>query len=365
MNKLRIGVMCGGQSTEHEISLKSAQGILENMDRKKYDPVLIYIHKDGGWSHYPVEQLPEIARQVKTVRPTDGIALAVVPGKKSGLWINAETGQSLFDVDVVFPILHGTNGEDGTIQGLIRILDIACVGTDVLGSAVGMDKDVTKRLLTQAGIPNAKSICVMETDRYNIFYEDIIRELGKIVFVKPASLGSSVGINKVKSLEQFDLALAEAFKYDEKILIEEYIQGREIECSVLGNEDPTASLPGEIVINQEFYSYAAKYLDSQAASLHIPAQLSENIVEKIQSLALRTYQVLCCQGMARVDFFLTAEQKLYINEINTIPGFTPISMYPKMWEASGLSYSRLIDKLIELALDRHRHLKKLMRNFSP
>jgi D-alanine-D-alanine ligase len=267
--------------------------------------------------------------------------------------------RALGKVDVAFPILHGPFGEDGTVQGLLKLADVPFVGAGVLGSAVGMDKDVMKRLLRDAEIPIAKFLAFEHAAQEEIHFANIKRVLGLPVFVKPANLGSSVGISKVTHRNQFTGAIREAFRYDNKILIEESIRGREIECSVLGNEHPIASLPGEIITRHDFYSYDAKYIDEKGAQLVIPAELPESITKKIQEFAIRSFKVLCCEGMARMDFFLRNQREIFVNEINTIPGFTKISMYPKLWEASGITYADLIDRLIRLALERFRREKNL------
>jgi D-alanine-D-alanine ligase len=262
-------------------------------------------------------------------------------------------------LDVVFPVLHGPFGEDGTVQGLLKLANIAFVGAGVLGSAVGMDKDVMKRLLRDAGIPIARFIVVNGHSSEKISFDYAREQLGLPVFVKPANLGSSVGIHKVKNREEFEQAVDDAFNYDNKILIEECIHGREIECSVLGNANAIASVPGEILPRHEFYSYEAKYLDENGAVLEVPAKLTPAISERIRELAIKVFSVLCCEGMARVDFFLRDGEDLIVNEINTIPGFTRISMYPKLWEASGISYSELIGRLIQLAIERFDREKRL------
>jgi len=256
-------------------------------------------------------------------------------------------------------VLHGPFGEDGTIQGLLKLAAVPFVGAGVLGSALGMDKDVMKRLLRDARLPVAKFLVFQRADLPKITFGAVTRALGLPLFVKPANLGSSVGISKVTNKDQFVPALRQAFRYDRKIILEEFIRGREIECSVLGNEKPVASLPGEIVVQHDFYSYDAKYIDRHGARFEVPARLPRALTRKIQTLALQAYRVLCCEGMARVDFFLRADGTALVNEINTIPGFTQISMYPKMWQASGLGYSRLIDRLIALALDRARKENRL------
>jgi D-alanine-D-alanine ligase len=262
-------------------------------------------------------------------------------------------------VDVVFPVLHGPFGEDGTVQGLLKLANVPFVGAGVLGSAVGMDKDVMKRLLRDAQIPIPRFLVFERSNASKIDFKAVKSALGLPFFVKPANLGSSVGISKVTAHKQFAGALTEAFRFDNKILIEEAIQGREIECSVLGNENPITSVPGEIVTRHKFYSYDAKYRDAKGAQLIVPAALSQDITKAVQGLALKTFKTLVCEGMARVDFFLRHDREIFVNEINTIPGFTQISMYPKLWEASGIPYRKLIDRLIQLALERFRREKKL------
>src|SRR5262245_26807045 len=357
--KIRVGILFGGRSAEHEVSLQSAKKIIDAIDTNKYEVVLIGIGKKGQWhlnkeSRFllPVTEsgLPELAES--------GENLALVPGKQDEQLVALSGEQRLGSLDVIFPVLHGPFGEDGTVQGLLKLANIAFVGAGVLGSAVGMDKDVMKRLLRDAGIPIARFITV---DRYSkeISFEDARGELGLPLFVKPANLGSSVGIHKVKERAAFERAVRDAFNYDNKILIEECINGREIECSVLGNENPIASVPGEILPRHEFYSYEAKYLDENGAALEIPAKLPPETSERICQLAIKTFTVLCCEGMARVDFFLNNDREIIVNEINTIPGFTQISMYPKLWEATGISYTELIDKLVQFAIERFEAEKRL------
>jgi D-alanine-D-alanine ligase len=281
----------------------------------------------------------------------------VLPGATKTPMVRPSSGTPFGGIDVVFPVLHGPFGEDGTVQGLLKLANLPFVGAGVLGSAVGMDKDVMKRLLRDAEIPVGKFLVFQRGD--TLSYGKIKKQLGLPLFVKPANLGSSVGISKVSKKREFRAAIDEAFRYDNKVIIEEYIDGREIECSVLGNDEPAASLPGEIVVRHDFYSYDAKYIDDQGARLEIPAKLSRSVIRKIRKIAVRAYKALCCEGMARVDFFVQANGRVLVNEINTIPGFTKISMYPKMWEASGLSYPRLIDRLIRLALERARCERRL------
>lgn len=315
--RLRVAVLCGGRSGEHEISLRSSESILAGLNPEKYEVQRIFISKDGDWSPGPI--LPE-------------------PGANQG-------------IDVVFPILHGTFGEDGTIQGLLELADLPYVGAGVLASAVSMDKDVMKRLMIERGLPVAESVTV---HRDSCRSEDIGRSFDFPIFIKPANLGSSVGISKVVVESELDAALALAAQYDTKIIVERGILGREFECSVLGNEDPVAALPCEILPSREFYDYEDKYLLDKAQTV-LPADLPSETTAELRRLAVECYRAVGCEGMGRVDFLLEAATgKLYINEINTIPGFTSISMYPKMWEAAGVPFSELLDRLIDLALARHR-----------
>jgi len=352
--KLRVAVLFGGRSAEHEISLISARNIVAAMDKQKYDIIPIGIDKVGRWFFDEGSRLLNGTQRVASSGRNGFTAL--VPGSKSPL-IKISGRSVLRNIDVVFPVLHGPFGEDGTVQGLLKLANLPFVGAGVLGSAVGMDKDVMKRLLRDAKLPVPKFL-VFERGA-KIDFREVNRILGLPLFIKPANLGSSVGINKASDRKGFDDGVREAFRFDNKILIEEYVKGREIECSVLGNENPIASLPGEIVTRHEFYSYDAKYIDDKGAELVVPAKLPQAIVRRVQEIALRTFKVLCCEGMARVDFFLRPNGRVVVNEINTIPGFTTISMYPKLWEASGLRYSSLIDRLINLALERFRKEQNL------
>jgi D-alanine-D-alanine ligase len=339
--KIRLGIIFGGRSGEHEVSLRSAESILKFIDRTKYDVVPIGITQEGRWlsSKNAIAMLPAKDQIRSTLDHGEPIMLPAEP-VHGGI------------VDVVFPVLHGPYGEDGTIQGLLELANIPYVGAGVLGSAIGMDKDVMKRLLRDAGLPVVEywSIRKAELDR---FLETHISDLPYPVFVKPANLGSSVGITKVHAPEQLPGALQTAAEYDRKIVVERGVDAREIEVSVLGNDDPIASVPGEIIPSREFYDYNAKYVDDDSRLL-IPAPLSDAQVTTAHQMATTAFKVLECSGMARVDLFLEkVSEKWYVNEINTLPGFTTISMYPKLWEASGISYPELIDRLIELALERH------------
>ncbi len=357
-NKIRIGLLFGGRSAEHEVSLQSAKSIASALNKKKYDIVFIGINKSGQWFLMEDENylmFEDDPSNIKLKNPTERIVL--LPGKTE--LYNLNRNDFIPPVDVIFPVLHGTYGEDGTVQGLLKLSDVPYVGADVTGSSVGMDKDVMKRLLRDAGIPIGKFIIEYKHNRPQIDFNLIEKELGLPVFVKPANLGSSIGISKVSSENDFEKAMDYAFDFDNKIIFEENISGREIECSVLGGDKPKASLPGEVILSSGFYSYDAKYIDSSTANLKIPAELPVDIIKNIQELAVKTFKVLCCHGLARVDFFLTEKNKIVVNEINTLPGFTKISMYPKLWEVTGIGYSELLDKLIELAFERYKKEKSL------
>ena len=320
MKKIKIGLVFGGRSGEHEVSVISAESIRNNLDKRKYDIRDIFIDKNGKFD--------------------------------IDLIIHA---------DVVFPIIHGSYGEDGCLQGMLEMMGKPYVGAGVLGSALGMDKEVQKRLLMQAGIPVAKYKVIRKQDIENKIYK--INRFP--VFVKPVNGGSSVGVSKVASRQSLVASLKKAFIYDAKVLVEESVEGRELEVSVLGNQNPIASVPGEIIPQgkHDFYDYEAKYVDEKGALLVIPAKLQSDKVTEIQRLAIQTFKTLECEGMARVDMFLRPNGELVINEINTLPGFTNISMYPKLWEASGLPFPKLLDKLINLALERKREKDQLKRSF--
>lgn len=338
MDKLRVGLIFGGRSGEHEVSVRSAKSIYDALDKKKYKVFLAGIDRVGGWHVVEPKWLPE------------GAQMRSLPSGEKNLQITEQK------VDVMFPIVHGSYGEDGCLQGMLEMMDAAYVGAGVLGSAVGMDKDVQKRLLMQAGIKTAGFTLIKS-------FDDLKNIVFKCpVFVKPANMGSSVGISKCKNKNEINKAVRNAFQYDTKVLIEEFIEGREIEVAVLGGK---ASLPGEVIPRgHEFYDYEAKYTDENGAILVIPVKgLSRTSIKNIQSLAEKVFKVLECEGMARVDMFLKKSGEVVINEINTLPGFTNISMYPRLWEASGLTYSKLLDRLIELALKRKKEKDKLKRSY--
>lgn len=365
MSKINVGILFGGKSTEHEVSLQSAKNVLDAMDREKYNVTLVGIDKSGRWylndqSHFLLNS--HDPKRIALNKSDKDVVL--VPGDESRELLCLGGGYDGGKLDVIFPVLHGAFGEDGTMQGLLKLVDIPFVGAGVLGSAVAMDKDVAKRLLRDAGVPIAKFLVFSRWEREKINFQEILQDLGLPLFIKPANAGSSVGVSKVKNEAQFALAIEEAFAFDRKILIEECIVGREVECAVLGNDHPRASAVGEIIAQQEFYSYEAKYIDENGALLKIPANLPAETVASIQEQAIKAYQALCCEGMARVDFFLTPDHVAIVNEINTIPGFTKISMYPKLWEISGISYPELIDRLIQLALERHGEEQKLQTSYA-
>jgi D-alanine-D-alanine ligase len=356
--KIKVGIIFGGKSAEHEVSLQSAKNVIEAIDKDKYEPVLIGIGKDGKWHLSENSNFLRNSENPKLIELNKGKGtnIALVPQSEGRLTRLGDGAQDIL-VDVVFPLVHGPFGEDGTLQGLLKLAGVPFVGASVLGSAVGMDKDVMKRLLRDAKIPIAQFMVATENNTPR--FKEVVGRLGFPFFVKPANLGSSVGVSKVENERDFKEAVKEAFEYDRKIIIEEYIPGREIECAVLGNEEPLASLLGEVKPAHEFYSYDAKYIDEEGAALEIPVKLSNAIAKKMQLLAARSFQVLECEGMARVDFFLKEDGEAIVNEINTIPGFTKISMYPKLWEVSGVSYAELIDQLITLAIERFNKEQKL------
>ncbi len=365
--KIKLGIILGGRSGEHEVSLMSSKSVLSVLDRNKYEVTEIGIDHEGIW--WSGEHVLEAFEK----RSTEGlyrVFLLPEPGDSTLYKRVMENGREVISavatLDAVFPVLHGTFGEDGTLQGFFEMADIAYVGAGVLGSSVGMDKSVFKDVMRANNIPIADWIVCTRKDIENNI-DAIIYKAEAVatypLFVKPANLGSSVGITKVKNRSDLYEGLMEAARYDRRILVERGINAREIEVSVLGNENAQASLPGEIIPSDEFYSYNAKYIDGKSG-LFIPAPISEDLIAKVKELALRTYKAIDCAGMARVDFLLDRDSnELYINEVNTIPGFTSISMYPKLWDASGLSYPALIEKLVDLALERKQERNKSKRTY--
>ena len=336
VKKNKVGILFGGRSTEHEVSIRSAKNVYDVIDRKKFEPILMGIDKNGTWL--------DVA-QSKILLDT-----GKAPKTKQDLMPKID----LKKIDVIFPVLHGAFGEDGTMQGFLKLVGIPFVGPSLIGSTVGMDKDITKRILREAGIMVTPGVAIKKHEIKNINFNRIKKELGLPLFVKPANAGSSIGVSKITNQKEFHLAVENAFSFDSKILIEKAILGREIECAVLGNENPKASIPGEIIPGDDFYSYDAKYALTSKSVAEIPANIPKKILEQIQKTAVVAYKALELEGMTRVDFFYTNDSKLLINEVNTIPGFTSISMYPKMWEASGISFTELVTKLIEFGIARHK-----------
>jgi len=334
-------LLCGGNSPEHEISMRSAKNILKALDREKYVVQVIGISKKGQWFLLDEKNLGASV-------PDEGLMVSIRPGTRDCFYTSKS---SLGDVDVIFPILHGPNGEDGSIQGLIQILDIPFVGPGILGSSICMDKELTKRILRQEGIDVAAWIMLRKGDMIPDF-EDVATKLGSVVFVKPANMGSSVGVSRVTNKSDWSIAVKEAFRYDNKVLVEECLIGREMECAVLGNESPKASGVGEVK-SGDVYSYDAKYDESSSAKVMIPAEVSNTELDALKSTAVDSYKALECGGLSRVDMFLDENGGVFVNEVNTMPGFTSISMYPKLWENEGLGYTELINQLIELAIANH------------
>lgn len=362
MRRLRVGVLFGGRSAEHEVSILSARNVVEALDPTRYEPVLIGIDRAGRWSL----QQPAVLRAAadpRLVQLTPAAPPALLEPVPKAQQVVAERVGSGLDLDVVFPVLHGPMGEDGTVQGLLELAGLPYVGAGVLGSAIGMDKDVMKRLLREAGIPIGPFVALRKVDfeRDPLAVCERAAQLGFPLFTKPANLGSSVGITRVPDRPALEPALAHAFEFDTKALAEASIAGREIECSVLGADDPVASVAGEILVRHadQFYSYDAKYVDESGADLRIPAELTSAQTAEVQRLAVATFRALECHGLARVDFFLRDDGAFLVNEINTLPGFTAISMYPKLWEASGMAPGALVTRLIELALERHERRLRL------
>ena len=366
-NKIRVGVIFGGRSGEHEVSLRSAESVINALDKNKYEVIPIAITPKGKWlaSSEATNLLPS-----SVIETADqSVAIFGDPTKK-GLARTSSDGAQINDqLDVIIPILHGTYGEDGTIQGLFEMADIPYVGCGVLASSCGMDKVFMKRLFFEAGLPIVEYVHFLRTQwekNPEKIEADVIAKIGFPCFVKPANLGSSVGISKADDPQELKVAIAFAAKFDRKIIIERGVNAREIEVSVLGNDEPVASLPGEIATTEhaEFYDYKAKYVDPNGAKLMIPALLTAEQTTEIQQLAIKAFQAIDGSGLARADFFLERETgKWFVNELNTLPGFTAISMYPKMWEASGLPYAKLLDKLIEFAFERHREKSRNVTSY--
>jgi len=357
--KIRVGLFFGGKSAEHQVSLISARYVYDALDKAKFEPVLIGIDNRGRWLYHDKPSFASKDEGEGLKIDEDRPEVTLYPGGRGEL-IYKDSHESIESIDVAFPVLHGTYGEDGTIQGLFELANVPYVGPGVLGSSVAMDKDVAKRLLRDGDLLVSPFKVFQSEERDQINTGELLGELGNVLFVKPANLGSSVGVKRATNEGELRAAIDEAFKYDNKILIEQGLVGDEIECSVLGNQKPEASAIGRIIPREnDFYSYEAKYLGQEGVVLEVPAQIDSDVAEKAKVIAVKAYKTLCCEGMARVDMFATKSGKIYINEINTIPGFTKISMYPKLWQKSGLEYSDLITKLLHLAIDRSKSRQSL------
>lgn len=360
--KRKVGLVFGGRSAEHEVSLVSAKNIYNAIDTKDYDVLLLGISKEGTWYQFANADVFKKNKSLDDVNLSheDPITLVSVGGHP---FIFSLKTYERRQIDCAFPIIHGTMGEDGTLQGLFKVVQLPFVGCDVLASAVGMDKEFMKRLMTESGIKNSKYLTLRKENLFK--YADVVKHLGTPFFIKPANAGSSVGVHKIKSEDDYINKVGDSFLYDHKVLAEQFNDGQEIECSVLGlNQKAKASLPGQLKVNHEFYSYEAKYVDAKGAEIIIPAQITDVQIKQIQALAVKTFQILGCDGLARVDFFLNKNGDILVNEINTLPGFTQISMYPKMWEASGLKYSALITELIQIAFEKFANDRKLKLDFN-
>jgi D-alanine-D-alanine ligase len=354
-SKKKVAILYGGRSVEHGVSVNSARNIFEFINQDLYEPLPIGITQTGQWFL------------------TQGISKDIEQGKPLGLILDAKNAGIILlasgdriKIDIIFPVLHGTDGEDGSIQGLIKAIDLPLVGTGVLGSSISMNKIIAKRLLKESGVPVTKFMSYHFRDKSKINFEAVVKKLGSPFMVKSASLGSSVGVSKVTRKSEFKKAVEEAFLYDHEIILEEFITGREIECAVMGNHPPVASNPGEIIIHKayDFYTFDAKYVDPDAVSIQVPAIMDKALMQTIRKASVKAYQALRCEDFARVDLFLTKRGKIYVNEINTIPGFTNSSMFPMMWKERGISFTQLITQLITLAYERHTENKRIERDFN-
>lgn len=346
--KLTVAILYGGRSVEHEISIRSASNVVANINRDLYNVILLGIDKQGVW--FLTESVEE--------EISKGRSVAIRLDASSPKIIVLDSNESI-EIDIAFPVLHGTDGEDGSIQGLFKAMDIPVVGSGVLGSAVSMDKIVSKKILKECGVPVAEYLEFGKSEKYSIDFDKIVDAVGLPFMIKSASLGSSVGVSMVKKKEDFSSALEESFRYDDQVIIEQFIKGRELECAVIGNTELRASFPGEIIMvkDYDFYTYTAKYLDEDAIKISLPAQLDDATTETIRQVSMDAYRALRCEDFARVDLFLTDSGEVLVNEINTIPGFTSASMFPMMWQHMGMTYPELITELISMCLIRHNDAK--------
>lgn len=353
--KLSIAILYGGKSVEHEISIRSAKNVVANIDKEAFDVVLLGIDKNGSWY---------LNKSIDS-ELNSGNAVSISLDALSPKLIEIESGK-IITIDVVFPVLHGTDGEDGSIQGLFTSLNLPVLGSGVLGSAISMDKLISKKVLKESGIPVASYLEFNKSQSESILFDKVVAQVGLPFMIKSAALGSSVGISMIKNEDGFREALNDSFRYGDKIVIEEFIKGRELECAVIGNEHPEASYPGEIVLvkDYDFYTYEAKYMDEEAIEIKLPAELDNSITAEIRRLSILAFQALRCEDFARVDLFLTEDGRIIINEINTIPGFTSASMFPMMWQKMGLNYTQLLSKLIKLCLERFDSAKGLETSYN-
>lgn len=353
--KLNIAILYGGRSVEHEISIRSAKNVVDNIDKESFSIVLLGIDKEGCW--YLNSKIDD---EIKS-----GTSISIKLDALAPYLIEKDSGKSI-KIDIVFPVLHGTDGEDGSIQGLFKSLNLPVMGSGVLGSAISMDKIISKKILKECGIPVAPYLEFSKSHKPSIRFKDVVNEVGLPFMIKSAALGSSVGVSMIKSETNFSSALEDSFKYGDKVIIEQFVKGRELECAVMGNEHPTASVPGEIIVvkDYDFYTYTAKYLDEGATKTILPAEVDPSTTEEIKRVSILAYQALRCEDFARVDLFLTDEGKVIINEINTIPGFTNASMFPMMWQKMGIGYTELISELINLCLKRYKASKELETDFN-
>ncbi|WP_078543064.1 D-alanine--D-alanine ligase [Litchfieldia alkalitelluris] len=362
--KIKLGLLYGGKSAEHQVSLQTAKAVIKALDLSKYEIHPIYISETGEWKR-GTELLGPV-EEVEKLKLTDGGDVVSPVSLNQEIFPTGLTNvKEESSIDVIFPLLHGPNGEDGTVQGLLELLNIPYVGNGVLASAAGMDKVVMKNVFAQAGIEQAKYVSYIRKEwekAPEAAYDKIETELGYPCFVKPANLGSSVGISKCQDRASLAVAFREAFEYDRKVIVEEGIIGREVEIGVLGNDEPICSVVGEIIPKKDFYDYKAKYEDGDTG-LVIPAEITEDEHNRIQEVAIKAFKALDCSGLVRADFFLTKDSKVLMNEVNTMPGFTPFSMFPLLWQEAGVSYPKLIETLVELAIERHEEKQKIKYTF--
>lgn len=365
MQKQHIAVLCGGQSAEHEISLLSAANVIRELDRQRFDVSIIYITKEGRWLLAVNEQHFLQQAQAMHIDTACLTPLVLQPGLSRKPLLNLTTQQPI-SIDCVFPVLHGVCGEDGTMQGLLRILNVPYVGCGTMSSAICMEKHIIKQLLRHSGIPTLDWVALHHSEKNLFNYADIAKQLAPVMFMKTVTSGSSIGVYKVRNEHDYNAALNEIFNYDNNIIVEKAVTARELEVSVLGNHHIIATPPGEVLVYADFYTYEAKYFDSEASKVVTPAEISDTLSHKLQELAIKAFQAVRGQGMARIDFLVVDEDEIYLNEINSLPGFTNSSMYPKSWAAMGLSYQALLSRLIEIAFevyDEHKLMRVSIENF--